>query len=380
MEGWFYLKKVLIVYTNAGAGHRRAAEALFQASQRYFPSVSATVVDTLDFATDLFKRTYPQTYLVMVNRVPRVWGLAYRMLDIRPVDRVARNFRRITNSRHCKKFEDFILKENPDIILTTHFLPNEIISAMKRHGKIRGKLITCITDFYPHAFWRDSGVDCYITPDPDLTPRLLKLGIPKSKIMPLGIPIDPVFSDPINRNQLEKQLGLVSHRLTILIASGGFGVGPVEELITELVKIPEPLQLMIVCGKNAKLKSDLEKYTAHPHHRMILYGFVNNMHELMSVADVMITKSGGLTTTEAIAKCLPMIVLNPIPGQELSNCEYIVSHGGGIEADDALSARKFIEELLKQPEKLHYMKENLEKLGRPDSARRILDYINQKFS
>lgn len=373
------LKKILIVYTNSGAGHRRAAEALYRMVGKVFPEAETKIIDTLDYATPVFRKTYPQTYLTMVNQVPWFWGWMYHFTDLRAIDWVSRYFRRITNSLHCKPFEELILDENPDLVITTHFLPNEIISHMKKEGRIHPVLVTCITDYYPHAMWVDSGIDLYITPDPLLTPYLNRLGVSSEKIRPFGIPIDPVFSEKLDRAELQDRLGLMPDRFTVLIASGGFGVGPVEEMVDEVLKISRPCQLLVVCGNNPQLQAAVSRRVDGTVHHVRVYGFVNNMHELMEAADVMITKSGGLTTTEALAKHLPMIVLYPIPGQELSNCKFVVGQGAGWQVNNPQEAREQIETLLERPEQLQTVKQNLKRLGRPGAAWDILNYIHQRW-
>jgi len=367
------------VYTNSGAGHRRAAEALYRMTSQVFPEADVKIIDTLDYATPVFRKTYPQTYLTMVNRVPWLWGLMYHLTDVRLVDRVSRYFRRITNGYHCKSFEELVLKEKPDLVITTHFLPNEIISNLKKKDRIRPVLVTCITDYYPHAMWVDSGVDLYITPDSLLTPYLNRLGVSSEKIRPFGIPIDPVFTQELDRADIRNRLGLLPDRFTVLIASGGFGVGPVEEMVDEVLKIRQPCQLLVVCGNNPQLQAAVSRRVEGTAHHVRVYGFVDNMHELMEVADIMITKSGGLTTTEAMAKHLPMIVLYPIPGQELSNCRFVVGQGAGWQVKNPQEARERIETLLEQPEQLRTVKENAKRLGRPQAVRDILEYIHERW-
>lgn len=381
MRGWNFLNKILIVYTNSGAGHRRAAEALYQGCAQVFPKASVQLIDILDYTTPVFQRAYPQTYLFMVNRLSWFWGFGYYFLDLRGIAKLARLFRRATNGRHCKRFETLIRTEQPDLVLTTHWLPNEIISFLKKKRGLETKLVTCITDYYPHAFWRDAGVDLYITASADLTPRLNRLGIANEKIMAGGIPIDPVFNQAVDQKELREQLELNPEQFTVLVASGGFGIGPMEKMVRELLKIEFPLQVRVVCGNNLKLQTVLSQLAVGVgmERRFRIYGFVRNMHELMGAADLIITKSGGLTTTEAIAKNLPMVILYPIPGQESNNCEFVTQHGGGVRAKHAEGAKAVVEGLLNHPQQLEQMRHNLKKIGRPDATLQVLQYIEERF-
>jgi processive 1,2-diacylglycerol beta-glucosyltransferase len=364
------LKKILIVYTNAGAGHRRAAEALYQVAAAQFPTATIRILDTLDYATPFLRKHYPGSYLFMVHYCPWLWGLFYYLVDSRFIYPLVRWFRRTTNSLHCQKFENYIQEEKPDLVISTHFLPNEIISHIKRKHGFTTCLATCITDYYPHMFWRDTGVDWYFTPNRDLAERLGKWGVPAERIKDFGIPIMPEFGLEQPVAALRLRLGL-TEKFTVLITSGGYGVGPAEELIEQLKRIRRSFQAIVICGNNPKLVADLAHFKDDPGHRFQIYGFVDNMHELMSISDVMISKAGGLTTTEAMAKGLPLIVLYPIPGQESSNCDFLLQYRASLRARSPRHARRLVEELLTKPEKVRILKDNIRKLSRPRAATQI---------
>ncbi len=374
-----FLTKIFIIYTDAGAGHRRAAEALDKLTSEIFPDAAVSLFDVLKYTTPLFKKSYPAIYLFMVNRCPWLFGMGYYLTDIRAVDRFVRIFRRITNSLHCKSFERFMLSEKPDLIITTHWLPNEIITSLKRRGKLQSFLATCITDYYPHAFWRNRGVDLYVAPNEDLIPRLTKLGVAPEKVQTFGLPIAPEFACHHDKTEMRKRLGLDANIFTILITSGGFGVGPIEELVTEIDKINYPIQVQVVCGKNTELRDELTTYTKKSPHRFQIYGFVKNMDELMEASDILISKSGGLTSTEAMAKDLPLIILYPIPGQEFSNSEFLLKHGAGLRVRSAKQARSALEGLLAEPDRLDQLRKNIGKLAKPNAARKILTYLKEVY-
>lgn len=315
----------------------------------------------------------------MVNRCPWLFGLGYYLTDIRVVDRIVRYFRRITNSIHCRGFEEYVLTEKPDLIITTHWLANEIITSLKKRRKLDPFLVTCITDYYPHAFWRNQGVDLYIAPSEDLIPRLVKLGVVREKVRTLGLPITPEFACRHDKAEIRKQLGMETGLFSILITSGGFGVGPIKELVAEIEKIDYPLQIQVVCGKNAGLEKELAFYTKNTRHRIQIFGFVKNMDELMEANDILISKSGGLTSTEAMAKDLPLIILYPIPGQEFSNSEFLLKHGAGLRVRSAKQARTALEELLAEPGRLAVLQKNIGKLAKPNAAREIWAYLKQVY-
>jgi processive 1,2-diacylglycerol beta-glucosyltransferase len=378
-RGLSFLTKINIIYTDAGAGHRRAAEALYKAAEEIFSEAEISLFNVLDYTTPVFKKSYPAIYLFMINRCPWLFGLGYYLTDIRVVDRIVRYFRRITNSIHCKEFEKYILTEKPDLIITTHWLANEIITSLKKSGKFKSFLATCITDYYPHAFWRNSGVDLYIAPNEDLIPRLVKLGVSREKAHTIGLPISPEFTCRHDKKEIRKQLGMDAGLFSLLITSGGFGVGPIKELVAEIEKIDHPLQVLVVCGNNSLLYEELTAYTKKSRHTIRIFGFVNNMDELMEASDILISKSGGLTSTEAMAKDLPLIILYPIPGQEFSNSEFLVKHGAGLRVKSAKQARGALEGLLAEPERLSVLRDNIGKLAKPNAAREIISYLKQVY-
>lgn len=365
------MPKIMIVYADSGAGHRRAAEALARLVPEVFPGSEAALFDVLDFASPLFKRSYPGTYLFLVKHCPWLWGLSYYLMNTPLVDRVGRLFRRATNAKHCREFERHLLAERPDLVITTHFLPNEIISHLKRKHGFRTFLATCVTDYHAHRILRDHGVDLYFVPNADLIPNLQRMGIPARRIRPLGLPVMPFFERLGDQAASRAKLGLAD-QFTVIVASGGFGVGPITELLAELEQINRPIQVVAICGKNPALREELLQLTRDSKHRYQIHGFVDNMHEFMAAGDVMISKSGGLTTTEAMAAGLPLLIFCPIPGQEANNRDFVVSHGAGLPVRDARDARRALEELLADPGRLRRLREHMKALGRPRAAREIL--------
>jgi processive 1,2-diacylglycerol beta-glucosyltransferase len=374
------LLKALIIYADSGAGHRRAAEALYEAMKRYYSPAEVDLIDVLDYTTPMFRKNYSQIYLLLVKYVPWLWGFCFSFLDHNFIDRIAKAVRRVNNHFYCRKFEKYILARRPNLVLTTHFLPNEIITSLKRRRGFEAFLVTCITDYYPHIFWRDAGIDLYITPNEDLYPRLERLGIDRMKVQPLGIPIAPVFGNLRPKAEIRRELGLNAGTFTVLITSGGFGIGPITKLLGQIAGIKKPLQILAICGNNPKLKADLEQFASYSIHNIRIYGFVRNMHELMDASDIMVSKSGGLTTTEAMAKGLPLIVLYPIPGQESANCDFILKHQAGLRADSPEGAARLIEELMGDETELGRIRANMSRLGRSQSAAEIVQYIHKLIS
>ncbi len=225
--------KILIVHAYAGIGHKKAAEAIRDALQGY-KDMDVKCVDVLDYTTRFFKFSYPGTYLFLIDRVPFLWGCLYYFFDIRLVDIVLAPIRRIFHNLQAKRFVRFLLDEKPDVVVCTHFLPAEVISGLKKKGLFSGRLITVVTDFISHAFWMARHSDYFIVAIDRTKKDLLKRGIPEDKIKAMGIPCESKFSVTKDRAGLIKELGLEKGFFNLLMMGGGFGTGPVREIIHSL--------------------------------------------------------------------------------------------------------------------------------------------------
>jgi len=363
--------KVLITYANAGAGHRKAAEAVFDAIKRDGRNADARIIDALDYTNGIFRRSYPSTYLFLVNKVPHLWALCFYLLDYRPLGFIIRPLRRVLNKINSFKLEQFLIKEKFDILISTHFMPTEVTARLKMRGLVDTKLINVVTDYGVHAFWINKGADVYIVATEATKRELAAKGVDEKSIVVLGIPINPVFSIKKDRGALLSNIGIKDGYFNVLIGSGGFGVGPVREIVRNLGMLGGKLQILAVCGNNKKLYEDITGFARSSKAPVKAFGFVNNMDELMEVSDLIITKSGGLTTSEALSKRLPMIILSPIPGQESNNSRLLVESGAAIRVDNAGEAGRAVVKIMNNNETLIKMKESISRIARPDSARDI---------
>ncbi|MBM3253708.1 MAG: glycosyltransferase, partial [Candidatus Omnitrophica bacterium] len=279
--------------------------------------------------------------------------------------------RRIINYLNCRNVENYIIKNNPDVIITTHFLPVEVISSLKRKRRFKGKLITVVTDFGLHSFWVSKEVDRYVVAT-ELTKRdLLERGISENRIDVLGIPIRSVFVTKKDKRELLSKLGAKEGVFTILIAGGGFGAGPVGILFKNLAGLKYDKQLFVVCGTNTRLQGALETAAKDFPNICKIFGFVENMDELMRVSDILIGKSGGLTCSEALALGTPMIIVSPIPGQEARNTKILVKCGAAIELKNLSDINELVERIILNKEILKNLSENSKSLARPEAARDI---------
>lgn len=373
--------KILITYAYAGVGHKKAALAIEKALAGH-SGVEVKNVDVLDYANDFFKVSYPNVYLFLINKMPTFWGVFYYLLDFRVVDFFMAPVRRCIHRLNCKKFMEFVKNENPDVVVSTHFLPSEIVSELKDKGEFKGKLVTVVTDFISHSFWLAKSTDYFIGAIQRTKKDLLRRGVSEEKIKISGIPCDPVFSISKGRDLLIKKLSIEPGFFNVLIMSGGFGTGPMKEIVTEInnmeQEIKNKIQLIAICGKNERLLKELNSIRHRLSGiRLKTFGYMNNVDEFMEASDIIVTKPGGLTISEALSKGLPMIIVQPILGQETRNCRILIDFGTAVKANNTKEACKYIKEFVDSPEKMVDFRTRIKLLRYPDAAKDIASFIVQ---
>ncbi len=371
------IKKVLILSASVGAGHLRAAEAIEKEFRRQNPSAEVLNIDVLNYTNPLFRRLYGRAYLDMVNRMPEVLGWLYDSLD-KPWQNEGR--RLALDRLNTRLLVKFLKKYNPDIAVCTHFLPAEIISWLKAKGKIIFPQAIVVTDFDVHAMWLCHHFERYFVALDETKIHLEKLGIPADKITVSGIPIDPIFAESKDKRAMREKHGLEKDKLTILVSAGGFGVGNIEKLLIALSDLQTPAQILAICGRNEELKTRLETLAVEKlNNRRITFipiGFTKEMDELMSAADLIVGKPGGLTTSEAMAKGLIFVVVNPIPGQEERNSDHLLEKGCAIKCNNLPVLGYKIDELVKDEKRFAAMKTNVADFARPNAASEIVSELS----
>jgi processive 1,2-diacylglycerol beta-glucosyltransferase len=372
--------KILITYAYAGVGHKKAAMAIEKALDDSSPGgIKVKNVDVMDYANAFFKASYPNVYLFLINRTPTFWGLFYYLLDSRPVDFFMAPVRKFIHRINSRKFIEFIKSEKPDVVVSTHFVPSEIISWLKDKGEFKGKLVTVVTDFIAHSFWMARSSDYFTGAIQRTKADLLSRGVPEEKIKIFGIPCDPVFSVSKGRDMLMARLGIEPGFFNVLIMSGGFGTGPMKEIISEIngmaPQIRDRMQLIAICGKNEALFQELSKISAGLKVKVRPFGYMNNVDEFMEVSDIIVTKPGGLTISEALSKTLPMIIVQPILGQETRNCNILTGYGTAVKAKNTKEVCGFIKEFATCPDRLIGTRTRIKLLRYPDAAKDIAGFI-----
>ena len=365
------LKKVLLLSASAGAGHGRAAEAIEKAFREADDGESREVqhLDILNYTNKVFRHLYSKAYIDLVNKMPEVPGWVYDKLD-KPWKNERR--RLALDKLNTRPFVKLLRQYQPDLIVCTHFLPAEIVSWLKAKERLASRQAIIVTDFDVHAMWLVHHYEQYFLAIDEARVYLEALGIPVSKITVTGIPIDPVFAKKKNKLEMRQKHGLDNERITILLSAGGFGVGSVEPLIASLKAIEHKVQVVAICGRNEELRKRLLKSAnnlaaggnllIHP------VGYTQEMDEYMSASDIVLGKPGGLTTSEALAKGLAFVVVNPIPGQEERNSDHLLEAGVAIRCNNLPTLSYKLNHLLADSSRLARMQTASRKLGRPDAA------------
>jgi len=357
--------KILIIHATAGAGHKKAAEAIFHGLQAK-SGFDARILDALDYTNPFFRKTYPNGYALLVTRLPWAWGLVFGLLDLPWMQPLVRMVRRVYNGLNAKALQKFLMQEQFDVLITTQFLSAEVSAYLKRTGKIKSKIICVVTDFDVHRIWVNKGIDVYTAACAYTKNKLIALGVLPEAIFTTGIPTDAKFAARPDTAALKKKLGLQEGIFTILIATGSFGMGPIEELV-ELLK---SYQLLIVCGHNKELYGRLKPKAAKNTH---VLGLVDNMDELMSVADVMVTKPGGLSIAEALVKKLPMLFFSAIPGQETNNIKVLSTYEVVSQTQSSLpQIAQTIHDWNSNPKALDALRLRMNELSKPNAVADII--------
>ena len=362
-------KRILVLSASVGAGHLRAAQAVELALRQLAPDATVLNVDVLSLTNPAFRRLYGKAYLDLVNRVPHVLGYFYDLMD-RPVSsqRKGDRLRYIVEKLNMGPFLRFLGEGTWDVIVNTHFLPAEMISQLRTKQKRIIPQFTVTTDFETHRLWVNQPCDLYFTATTEGAKNLEHWGVPAGDIRVSGIPIHPVFSIRKDREACLKRQGLKGDRTVILQLAGGFGVGPVEQLLRGVLEVDTPAEIVVVAGRNEELKRKLEKIKPPARHRLVVLGFTDQMDELMAVADLVVSKPGGLTTSETLARGAAMAVVNPIPGQESRNSDFLLENGAAIKINNAATMSYKLSELLANPNKLAQLKRNARRIGQPRAA------------
>lgn len=366
---------ILILSATVGAGHVRAAEALERAFHLSGCQLPVKHVETLAYTNAVFRRLYSQAYVNVVNHVPELFGWFYDQRDRAGNDRLKQAFERL-NSR---RFTRLLREHQPDLTVCTHPMPAEIISWLIRRGKLETQQSVVITDWDLHVQWLMPTPVHYFVALEETRVHMEALGVPHERISVTGIPVDPVFAVPKDKAEMRVKHGLSPDRAVVLISAGGFGMGPIEEVIQALLRVQHPAQIVAICGRNDDLQAELDDLASglasDARVQLKVVGYTTEMDEYMAAADLVVGKPGGLTMSESLARGVPFVIVKPIPGQEERNADHLLEEGAAIRCNNLPTLAFKIDTLLGDPGRLEGMRANIRRLAKPRAAHDIVQQL-----
>jgi len=358
--------RILLTSVSAGSGHVRAADAIQKALNRHFPSIETRHIDAMDYVPPFFKKFYVGGYSLAANKLPAIWGAMYYGTDKENLP--GQKFMNYLQFKLCRKLLQLINEFKPDLIVTTHFLLPQILPFILKE-KIFDIPVHCvITDFYAHQFWLNKNVHRYYVAQEKSVEKLVLQGFDRSQVVVSGIPIHQNFSEPVDKRKILPDLNLEPGIPTLLFLSGGLGFGDLVSTVQTIFELENKIQIITVSGKNAKLHAKLRNLKSPSRVKAVHLGFVANMHELLSISDVVVTKGGGLTISECLAKGNALVLYPVIPGQEEKNCRLAEWMGAGIIARNLPEVAKNVKSLLDDSAKLAKMRNNSFTFAKPAAA------------
>ena len=372
--------KVLIFYASYGGGHLNAAKSIENHIRTNFKDIDVELIDCMKYVNKTIEKFTTAAYREMAKKMPWAWGKIYSDSQKGPLAHISTRSNKILAIKLLK----LLREKKPDLIISTHPFGSQMCSYLKRKGKIDSKIATIMTDFAPHDQWLvgHEFTDYFFVAHNKMKDYLINKNINEEKIFTTGIPISEAFKKEYNKQEIFDNYSLDKNKFTILFFGGGeFGLGK-----TRTVQIFENfanetknnnIQIIAISGKNEKMKNAFQTIieTNNLQDNVNIIGFSNEVPKLMAISDLVVTKPGGLTTSESLASNLPMVIINPIPGQEEENAEFLENKGIAVWIKKTDNLKEVIENLLQNKEKLQQMKENSKLLAKPNSTKDICDIL-----
>ncbi|MDI3280151.1 MAG: glycosyltransferase [Bacillota bacterium] len=358
---------ILILWAYYGEGHRQASLALAKALGEARPELAVETLDYMEAISPLFSRVTRLSYLETIKVAPFLYGYYYRATGYISTDSF---LQQRLNRIGCGKILQVLQKLAPRVVISTYPTSSGAISELKRAGLLDLPLVTVITDHAVHSQWIAPGTDLYLVASQRVRRGLIRRGVPAERIAVTGIPIDPKFNQGLDQGAMREKYGLRPDWPVVLVMSGAYGVlGGVPEICRLLASFDQPVQALVVAGRDLRLRSRVEAIAARASVPMRVFGYVEEVEELMAAADLLITKAGGLTTSEALAMSLPMIIYRPIPGQEEENTRFLVHAGAAVRARNIKELSQHLHRLLTDEGARAEMKQRARAAARPEAAR-----------
>jgi UDP-N-acetylglucosamine 2-epimerase len=368
------MRKVMIFYASYGGGHLSAARSIKENIETNYKDVEVMLVDCMYYVNKFFDKVTTTAYSEMAKKIPQTWGKVYWHAQSGPIAQISTT----SNKLLSKKLNTLLKNFNPELIISTHPFASTMCAYLKKQGKLNAKIATVLTDYAPHDQWIvfNEYVDYYFVSHEGMKMQLNEKGIPKEKIYATGIPLSNKFLLKYDKSQILQSFGLSPNKKTVLFFGGGeFGLGKTQtfNIFKSFVECPENIQIVAISGKNQKMKESFENLVTDlgKQDSVKILEFTDKVPQLMSISDLVVTKPGGLTTTESLASGLPIVVINPIPGQEEENAAYLEKNKVAIWIKKGDNIKKILNELFYNPDKMQEMKIRARLISKKNSTKDI---------
>lgn len=368
------MKESVLILTGAyGDGHLQAANAIRESLLRMHPGVQADVTDYMELTHPHAHQVYRYMYLQGVRKLPSMYRFLFdHSREINPFSNALKKMNRFGVSNLLS----LIQKQRPAVVISTFPFAAGAMSALRESGATHVPAVTVITDHTCHSSWIYPSTDRYFVGSDYVRQGLLKHGVPTAQCTVTGIPIRADFTYTYDRERISRKLGLDPSQQTLMIMGGGYGMmDDVQAFFKALNDLPQRIQMVFVCGRNKKMETSLQQEAAQSKHSIRILGYVKEIHEWMAASDLMVTKPGGLTISEALAMNLPMVVYNAIPGQEEDNAQFLLQAGAALKADSMQELVQRVSGLLQSPARLRAMRKRAQTVQKKDAADAVAGMI-----
>ena len=391
-------KKVLIMSASTGGGHNRAARAIKEELESRTidnMSIECEIVDSLKLVNNTMDKVISRGYEKSALYTPKAYGSVYRFSETTIASKNEFKTNPLT-SLMARKFKHLLNESTPDLIIGTHPFPMIALSTLKKHSQLSKNnelstftesfhkyyqnldippLITVLTDYTTHSAYIQNEIDYYIAGHEYVKELLIEDGIEAEKIKPYGIPVEKSFLTNRSRETVLSELNLDPNKFTVLLMGGSFGAGSIKDTLSELISIDRDFQIIVITGRNKSLKEKLEK-NLMSHEQSIdknicVLGFTDKMNDLLSAVDILVSKPGGLTTTESLLKEVPMIVPYFIPGQEEENLDFLSNCGASLRTSKKYTLSIILKVLIDNPDRIEMTKENIRSIKKLNASQDI---------
>jgi len=362
--------RTLILAAGVGAGHNQAASAI-EAAFDAVPYVDHTErIDILETTNEVFNKLYDDGYFTLVSEVPWLVGWGYDSLDtpFRSAPLV-QWWEQMNTTSLVRSIRDY----NPDLVICTHFLPARLVALMLARRQLQASLTVVTTDYDFQGLWLTSPFNHFFVSREETREFMASIGVPRDRIQASGIPVRPGLADPVDAAEVRKRFDLDPELPVVLISAGASGGSYMLNIVRQVRRSEQKFQAVIICGRNEELRGQVNDLVSRLPERFRVLGYTTEMADLMRIASLFVGKPGGLSSSECMAAGLPMVIINPIPGQEVRNADYLVEEGAAVRCNYATTVGFKVDSLLADPERLRTMAANARRIGRPNAGRTVVE-------